>query len=153
MLSRRFALQHREGKTDWLTARVLRTRVNLIKLLHVLACPLLLNLKTIAALVNYSGAPRARLAPYLRLVIHPSEKFGNRVTVQTLKESEGSQESARRGGGGGCYRGSTRAPRFCSYHGGRPLWFYHNRLWLTPGEFNMAVIKQKRSRTRKKRPQ
>ena len=67
----------------------------------MLACPLFLNLKTIAALVNYSGAPRARLAPYLRLVIHPSEKFGNRVTVQTLKESEGSQESARRGGGGG----------------------------------------------------
>ena len=58
----------------------------------MLACPLFLKLKTIAALVNYSGAPSARVAPYLRkLVIHLSEKFGNRVTVSPYvrKDPEG----------------------------------------------------------------
>lgn len=105
-----------QGREDWLTARVLRTRVNLIKLLH-------LNLKTIAALVNYSGAPSARVAPYLgKLVIRLSEKFGNRVTVRPYvrTDSEGkwrdSGVSPSGGGGGGvCYSGSTRAPCLCSY--------------------------------------
>ena len=123
----------------------------------MLACPLFLNLKTIAALVNYSGAPSARVAPYLRkLVIHLSEKFGNRVTVSPYvrTDREGKWRDSGVSPSGGRSMLWRKYPRslFMFVSCGHHLWFNHNRLWLMPGEFNMAVIKQKHSRTRKKTP-